>query len=46
MRLKVLDGRSDFLARADMLRKRGLRVLEVGPWLVLYVPRNHWSEHL
>lgn len=35
-----------YAASVDELRRRGLRVLTFGRWLLIYTPRDHWSRHL
>lgn len=34
------------VATPAVLRRRGLRVLGVGRWLLIYTPRKHWSNDL
>jgi len=34
------------VASIDLLRSRGLRVVQLGRWRLSYAPRDHWSRNL
>jgi hypothetical protein len=44
-RLSLLR-RAPEIADVATLRARELRVLNLGRWLLVYTPRDHWSYHL
>jgi hypothetical protein len=34
------------VASPELMRRRGLRVLSVWRYVIVYTPRGHWSENL
>jgi hypothetical protein len=38
--------RSGYHASPKVIRAREMHVLNLGRWMLVYTPRDHWSNHL